>query len=64
MDGYLTISEVAEIYAVSEKTVRRWISSSQIIAYKVGGGRTIRIDSSSLGGILEPVNYRGHTARN
>lgn len=63
MDSFLTIAETADVYGVSEKTVRRWIADSQIIAWRMPGGRLLRIDASSLDGILEPVNYRGYMSR-
>jgi excisionase family DNA binding protein len=64
MDDYLSIAEVADIYGVSTKTVRRWIARNQVNAGRTPGGRLLRIDASSLDGILEPVHYRGYTPRN
>jgi excisionase family DNA binding protein len=63
MDAYLSIAEVAEIYGVSAKTVRRWIARGEIIAGRTPGGRLLRIEAASLDGILEPVHYRGYTPR-
>ncbi len=62
MDEYLTIQEVAAIYAVSEKTVRNWITEGKLEARRIGG-RLIRIESSSLKLLSEPVNYRGYVNR-
>ena len=62
MDDYLTIQEVAELYAVSEKTVRNWISEGKLEARRIGG-RLIRIESRSLDFLSEPVHYRGYTNR-
>jgi len=33
----LTIADIAERDRVSEKTVRRWIKSGELIAHKLGG---------------------------
>jgi excisionase family DNA binding protein len=62
MDEYLTIQEVAALYAVSEKTVRNWISEGKLEARRIGG-RIIRIESRSLDFLSEPVHYRGYTNR-
>ena len=32
----LSIKEAAEFFAVSEKTVRRWIAAGQLVAHKLG----------------------------
>jgi excisionase family DNA binding protein len=62
MDEYLTIQEVAAMYAVSEKTVRNWISEGKLEARRIGG-RIIRIESRSLDLLSEPVQYQGYTNR-
>ena len=63
MDDYLSIAEVADIYGVSAKTVRRWVSRNEVRTYRMAGGRLLRIDAASLDGILEPVNFRGYKSR-
>ena len=62
MDEYLTIQEVAAMFAVSEKTVRNWISEGKLEARRIGG-RIIRIESRSLDLLSEPVQYRGYINR-
>ncbi len=62
MDEYLTIQEVAALYAVSEKTVRNWISEGKLEARRIGG-RIIRIESRSLEFLSEPVQYQGYVNR-
>ena len=47
----MTITEVAELYRVSTKTVRRWIAAGEVKAYKLPGKRLIRIDVDSLDGM-------------
>lgn len=64
MDDFLSIAEVAEIYGVSGKTVRRWVARNQVKTWRMPGGRLLRIEAASLDGILEPVHYRGYTPRN
>lgn len=63
MDDYLSIAEVADIYGVSHKTVRRWIARNHLTTWRMPGGRLLRIEAASLDGILEPVNYRGYDSR-
>jgi excisionase family DNA binding protein len=62
MDDYLTIQEVAQLYAVTEKTVRNWISEGKLEARRIGG-RIIRIESRSLEMLNEPVQYQGYRNR-
>lgn len=40
-DQYLTVSEAAELYRVSTKTIRRWVESGQVESVRIG--RTIRV---------------------
>jgi excisionase family DNA binding protein len=63
MDDYLTIQEVAQLYAVTERTVRNWIYEGKLEARRVGG-RVIRIESRSLDFLSEPVQYQGYINRN
>mgnify|MGYP000028146389 FL=1 len=63
MDSWLTIAQIAETYAVSTKTVRRWITQYELEAWRLPGGRLLRIDSASLDRVIEPVTYRGYTKR-
>lgn len=62
MDDYLTIQEVAQLYAVSERTVRNWIYEGKLEARRVGG-RVIRIESRSLDALTEPVQFQGYRGR-
>ena len=59
MDSMLTIAEIAEMYGVSTKTVRRWGAQGQIKLLRLPGGRLLRVDAASLQGILEPVHFKG-----
>ena len=59
MDELITIRDAAERFAVSEKTVRRWISEGKVEAYRCGG-RLIRIDAHSLYMMREPVQFMGY----
>ncbi len=42
----MTIPDVAEQLQVSEKTIRRWITSGDLIAHRIG--RQLRISESDL----------------
>lgn len=50
----LTVQESAALVGVSHKTVRRWISSGRLTAYKMGP-RLVRIDAAELDGMLRPI---------
>jgi excisionase family DNA binding protein len=50
-DRHLTLSEVAGLMGVSERTIRRWIKSGRFRAYKPG--RDYRIPESSLRAFVE-----------
>ncbi|UNB50136.1 helix-turn-helix domain-containing protein [Mycolicibacterium sp. YH-1] len=43
----LGIQPAAEIFGLSDKTIRRWLSASRINGYRLGT-RTIRFDRDSL----------------
>ena len=49
----LTLNEVAVALKVSESTVRRWIRSGSLIAYKVGQRGQLRIREDELERFLE-----------
>ena len=61
MDGDLSIYEVAMLFGVSTKTVRRWISRGEVRAYKLPGGRLIRIDVDSISDITRPAVSNRHS---
>ncbi len=50
---YLTLQEVAQAVKVSETTVRRWVRSGDLPAFKVGGRGQIRIDPEDLRSFME-----------
>lgn len=58
MDQLITIKDAAERFAVTPKTVRRWIADGKIEAHRCGG-RLIRIDVHSLYMMREPVQFKG-----
>lgn len=58
MYGYKQVSEVAEMFGVTNRTVRNWISTGLIVAYKRNNSNLL-IDERSLDAILTPV--RGAT---
>jgi DNA-binding transcriptional MerR regulator len=49
-----SISEVALMYGVTERTVRNWISNGLITAYK-RNNHAVFIDERSLDNILTPI---------
>ena len=59
---YYTVQECADIYGVSEKTVRNWIKE-QIIDACRPGGRIIRIDVRSCDNLSAPIRYVAESAK-
>ena len=50
----MTIKQSAQFLAVDEKTIRRWISSGRIKAYRLGS-KIIRVDRDSLLKVERPI---------
>jgi excisionase family DNA binding protein len=48
----LSVRQVAEIYGVNQRTVRRWIDRGFLTAYRVGS-KTLRLDSDQVREQLE-----------
>jgi excisionase family DNA binding protein len=53
MYEYYSIQETAELYKVTNRTVRNWINQGKLEAYVVGG-RLIRVLASSLDALAVP----------
>lgn len=47
-NAYLSPKQVAETLSVSVKTVWNWIEAGRLRAYRLGGGRTLRISRADL----------------
>ncbi len=43
---FYSVQEIAEQLDVSERTVRRWIASGELVAHKLG--RAVRVSDSDL----------------
>jgi excisionase family DNA binding protein len=63
MSKYISIAEVADLFGVTDRTVRNWISEGKLEAYKVGP-RAIRILESSLDLLCEPIHRQGRRKTN
>jgi excisionase family DNA binding protein len=50
----VTVAEAADRLAVSEKSIRRWVSSGRLRAYRTGP-RLLRIDPADLDALSLPV---------
>ena len=50
---YMTLQEVAQAVKVSETTVRRWVHSGELPAFKVGSRGQIRIEPEELRAFME-----------
>lgn len=51
---YVSISEVARMFDVTERTVRNWISQGLIVGYK-RNNHAVFVDERSLDNILTPI---------
>lgn len=54
MYGYKPISEVADMFGVTTRTVRNWISTGLIEGYK-RNNQAVLIDERSLDAVLMPI---------
>lgn len=54
MSRFISISEVASLFSVTERTVRNWISSGLITGYK-RNNHAVFIDERSLDNIYTPI---------
>lgn len=59
----MTLQEVAEMYRVSVKTVRRWIARGDLAAERLPGNRMIRIDTANIANLTRPVGNQSEKAR-
>lgn len=55
---YVTIAQAAEARQVSARTIRRWISTGRLPAYRTGP-RLIRINPADLSRLDRPVTCLG-----
>jgi excisionase family DNA binding protein len=44
----ITLAEAADIYGVSQRTLRRYINAHRITAYRIGGLKLLRLDPEEL----------------
>ena len=51
-----SVQEAAEFLGVSESTIRRYIYDGQLLAYRLGNGRLIRIKRQDLEKLLSTIN--------
>lgn len=54
MGQYVSLSEVAMMFDVTERTVRNWISQGLIVGYK-RNNHAVFVDLRSLDNILTPI---------
>ena len=47
---FLTVAQVADVLAVSQRSIRRWISAGELLAHKLG--RQVRISEFDLRAFL------------
>lgn len=55
--GYLTISETSAAFHVSPQTIRNWIHSGRLRAYRVGP-RNFRVNPIDAAELVEPAAFR------
>ena len=61
-DIYLSPKQVAEIVGVSVKTVWNWVNTGKITAFKIGGGRNLRIRGSDLNSFMVKYTFKPECA--
>lgn len=59
-EEFYTVPEAAEILAVSEATIWRWIVAKRLRAYRIGP-RRIRIRRQDLAAVVQPVEPKEAT---
>lgn len=52
---WLTLDEAAQRTGWTVRTVRRYIDSGRLVAYRATGGRTLRLRSDDVDGLFLPV---------
>jgi len=50
--AYLRAGEIARLFGVSERTIRRWIARQELPSVKIGGARLVAI--ANLERLLSP----------
>lgn len=55
MATYIGVSEAAQLLGLSVLTVRRYVASGRLRAYRVGD-KTIRLDRNDVEAMLVPIN--------
>jgi excisionase family DNA binding protein len=58
----LTEGEVADLFAVTRRTVRRWANAGELTAIRIGGITRYRQDE--VLGVIHPVNEEGAAPAN
>lgn len=56
---WLTLAEVAEHLAFTERTVRNMIRRGDLRAYRVRGSRAVRIKAREVDAVLRPIPALG-----
>ena len=51
MTGFYTVEQIADLLAVSTRSVRRWIAAGELLAHKFG--RQVRISEVDLRAFVE-----------
>jgi excisionase family DNA binding protein len=59
MSQDLTIKQAAETIGVHENTIRIWIKSGTLQAYRLNGTKIIRITQASINELKQPVRSVG-----
>ena len=62
--AYLSVRQTADLLALSQRTVRRYIEQEILPAYRVTGSNTIRIKREDLETLLQPITPKAQNAQN
>lgn len=52
---WLTQAQAGERIGVTDRTIRNLVSRGELKGYRLGSGRTIRIDADELDALLQPI---------
>ncbi len=59
---WLTQAQAGERIGVTDRTIRNLVARGELKGYRLGSGRTIRIDADELDALLRPIPAVGGAA--
>ena len=59
---WITQAQAAEYLGLTDRTIRNLIARGELTGYRVGKGRSIRLDSNEVDALLRPIPTMGGDA--